>query len=183
MTRTVLFVCTANICRSPYAAGALRNLLGPDSSYQVLSAGVRSEWLDLVGEPACPQMPRLPGDSQTHTATQLTAELVHCADIVVAFESAHRAAVIDLVPRAQVKTYTARQIQRLSSAVSAEHWPPAAPQRSADPLKDLNAARSWAPYADDADVSDPHGGGIESHHACAAEIDLIVNALASVLLK
>ena len=180
---TVLFVCTANICRSPYAAYALRGALSDVSGFTVRSAGVRSDWLEIVGEPACPEMPAPEGMDllQDHSATQLTLDMVREADIIITFEAAHRAAVVDLLPRAQVKTYTANQAQRLARAVAAEHWPPAAPERSDDVLRNLNAARSWAPYEDDADVSDPHGLGIEAHLDCAREIDSMVQALASVL--
>ncbi|NBO46036.1 MAG: hypothetical protein EBU85_03320 [Actinobacteria bacterium] len=183
MTQTVLFVCTANICRSPYAARALRHALGADSGFEVFSAGVRSEWLELVGEPACPEMPAVGSDDAPHAATQLTAELVRDADLIVAFEAAHRAAIVDLIPRAQIKTYTARQVERLARAVAAPTWPPAAPAPSEDPLKDLNGARSWAPFAEDHDVTDPHGDGIEAHQACAAEIDAVITALAQVLQR
>lgn len=183
MTQTVLFVCTANICRSPYAARALRHALGSESGFEVRSAGVRSEWLELVGEPACPEMPSIGADNATHAATQLTADLVREASLIVAFEAAHRAAIIDLLPRAQVKTYTARQIQRLARAVAQPTWPPSAPEMFDDPLKNLNGARSWAPFAEDADVADPHGDGVEAHHACASEIDDIVTALAQVLQR
>ena len=37
----VLFVCTANICRSPYLELRARQLLGPDSGVEVTSAGTR----------------------------------------------------------------------------------------------------------------------------------------------
>ena len=180
---TVLFVCTANICRSPYAAHALRGALSGSSDFTVLSAGVRSDWLEIVGEPACPEMPAPQGMPllQDHTAAQLTLEMVREADVIITFESAHRAAVVDLLPRAQVKTYTAHQAQRLARAVAAEHWPAAAPERSPDALRNLNAARSWAPYEEDADVSDPHGLGLEAHLECAREIDSMVQALAAVL--
>ncbi|MBU6213052.1 MAG: hypothetical protein KGP01_01165 [Actinomycetales bacterium] len=180
---TVLFVCTANICRSPYAAHALRGLLADTPGFTVMSAGVRSEWLDIVGEAACPEMPAPDGLPvlQDHSATQLTVEMVREADIIITFEAAHRAAVVDLLPRAQVKAYTARQVQRLSQAVAAEHWPPAAPERSEDALRNLNSARSWAPFDEDADVSDPHGLGVEAHRECAREIDAIVESLAAVL--
>ena len=182
MSRSVLFVCTANICRSPYAAKQLRQLLGADSEFDVFSAGVRSEWLELVGEPACEEMPEVPHADYEHAATQLTVDMVRAADLIIGFEASHRAAVIDLQPRAQVKTYTARQIERLANAVSALNWPPAAPERTGDALRDLNAARSWAPFAEDPDVTDPHGAGVEAHRACAGDIDDIAHAVARLLL-
>jgi protein-tyrosine-phosphatase len=181
---SILFVCTANICRSPYAAAAVSAALGSDSRHTVVSAGARTDWLDLEGEPACEFMPVPPNVESVaqHAAQQLTAQLVHDADLIVAFESAHRSAVLDLVPRAQTKTYAATQIERLARAVATEHGPATAPTPSGDPLRDLNAARSWAPFTEDQDISDPHGGGTEAHEACAKEIDGIVSALLRVLI-
>lgn len=193
----VLFVCTANICRSPYAEAALRAHLGADGLYDVSSAGVKAAWLETAGDGPCPEMPygrvinaegAPEGGSaivheQDHESEQLTLEMVREADIVIAFEQAHRAAIIDLLPRAQVKTYTARQVQRLARAVASTSWPDSAAEPTGDALRDLNAARSWAPYADDADVSDPHGYGVEAHHRCADEIEAIVADLAAVLRR
>lgn len=187
----VLFVCTANICRSPYAQAALQAALGPGSEFVVASAGVRAEWLQTTGADACDEMPygRDLGDGvlvthvADHSSTQLDADKIHAADIVIAFEGKHRAAILDLVPRAQMKTYTARQVQRLARAVASSVWPDSAPERTGDVLRDLNAARSWAPYADDDDVEDPHGGGVEAHEACADEIQEIVADLAAVFVS
>ena len=52
--RSVLFVCTANICRSPTAEGILRSLLakeGIDGQYEIGSAGTHDYH---VGEPPFP---------------------------------------------------------------------------------------------------------------------------------
>ncbi|MEO8427917.1 MAG: hypothetical protein ABI651_12480, partial [Verrucomicrobiota bacterium] len=38
--KTILFVCTGNICRSPMAEGLFRNTLKGRGAYRVLSAGV-----------------------------------------------------------------------------------------------------------------------------------------------
>ena len=39
MVERILFVCTANICRSPYLELRARQLLGPDAGVEVSSAG------------------------------------------------------------------------------------------------------------------------------------------------
>jgi protein-tyrosine phosphatase len=52
--RSILFVCTANICRSPAAEGVLRKLLaakGVDSQFEIDSAGTHDYH---VGEPPFP---------------------------------------------------------------------------------------------------------------------------------
>lgn len=45
---TVLFVCTANICRSPMAMGLLRQMVGNAEDWRIESAGTWS----ISGEPA-----------------------------------------------------------------------------------------------------------------------------------
>lgn len=51
MTRSILFVCLGNICRSPAAEGVLRSLAG--DRLAIDSAGT-GRW--HLGEPPCPQM-------------------------------------------------------------------------------------------------------------------------------
>lgn len=51
MTRSILFVCLGNICRSPSAEGVLRSLAG--EALTLDSAGT-GNW--HVGEPPCPPM-------------------------------------------------------------------------------------------------------------------------------
>lgn len=49
--RSILFVCTANICRSPTAEGVLRRMVGKDSGVEIESAGTHNY---QVGKPPFP---------------------------------------------------------------------------------------------------------------------------------
>ena len=76
MARKVLFVCTANIDRSPTAEDLLRQLNG----FEVQSAGT---WL--------------------HARRRITEELINWADIVFVMERYHREFLLDLSPVAENK--------------------------------------------------------------------------------
>lgn len=90
--RTILFVCTGNLCRSPMAAALLRRRLQQDPqrrNWRVLSAGL---WA-ADGEPASPNavmaMAERGIDLSGHTAHRVTKELIAEADLVLAMTPHH----------------------------------------------------------------------------------------------
>jgi protein-tyrosine-phosphatase len=90
----VLFICTGNTCRSPMAAAALVDELGPDAArVDVQSAGTSA----LEGQPASSgtvQVARARGmDLSAHRARRVTASLVRDADFVFVMEPLHRKAL------------------------------------------------------------------------------------------
>ena len=90
----VLFVCTGNTCRSPMAAAALVDELGPDAErVEVRSAGTPA----LEGQPASTgtrQVALAQGmDLSAHRARRVTAQLVRDADFVIVMEPHHRTAL------------------------------------------------------------------------------------------
>jgi len=90
--RTVLFVCTGNLCRSPMAAALFRRRLQQDplrSNWRVLSAGL---WA-ANGEPASPNavvaLAERGVDLSRHIARRVTRELIAEADLVLAMTPHH----------------------------------------------------------------------------------------------
>ena len=86
----VLVVCTANICRSPYGAAALRHHLASDA-VRIDSAGVHAE----NGRPMDPFMATLArergyADLADHRSRPALARVVSESDIVLCMEVAHR---------------------------------------------------------------------------------------------
>ena len=89
----VLFVCTANVCRSPLAEAMLRQrlrVMGLGRRVQVRSAGTR------VGQPGRPPDPRVRKLAQEAgftlgriRARQVTARMLRDHDFVLAMEVAH----------------------------------------------------------------------------------------------
>jgi protein-tyrosine-phosphatase len=88
----ILVVCTANVCRSPMAAGLLRRRLAADKVYarhQVLSAGV---WAD-AGRPASENAVAAMGergiDISGHQSHSLTSEEIGEADLILVMTREH----------------------------------------------------------------------------------------------
>ena len=98
MIRSVLFVCTGNICRSPLAEVLLRHALGDRGveGIDVSSAGTgawdgapASEGAYLVGVESGL-------DLSSHRARLLTRDLVQDADLILTMARHHRARVYEL---------------------------------------------------------------------------------------
>lgn len=155
----VLAVCTGNVCRSPLVERVLQR--GFDDMapgvFHVRSAGVAA----LVGSPATPEIAelaeRMGVPINDFRARALTAKELKDADLVLALDRGHRAAVVETLPQALKKTFTLRELARILPQVPVE--------RNAWPQHRWRSAVVWAarrrravagdPYADD--VVDPFG--------------------------
>lgn len=93
--KRILFICTANICRSPMAGGIF-DALAEDMRLECRSesAGVAA----LVGEPAAPHAVRAVDemgiDIRGHRARQVDEDMVRDADLVLAMTPTHRETLI-----------------------------------------------------------------------------------------
>lgn len=104
-TKTVLFVCTGNTCRSPMAAAIARHL-NTDPSVTIESAGVATQ----DGLPATPEgveALRVIGvDPGRHRSRQLTSAMVRDADEILCMTRSHLEHVIAMDPDARGKVTT-----------------------------------------------------------------------------
>ena len=109
----VLYVCTANICRSPSAAALLTDAVSAHPSLaalEVRSAGTAA----LAGAAGCDVAPALVDRWQAHRSTPLTAELIAGADLVLTAAREHRGVVLAQHPEARSRTFTIRQAGRIA---------------------------------------------------------------------
>ena len=87
--KTILFVCTGNVCRSPMAEGIFRQAIRNRSDYRVLSAGLGA----MEGQPPSPyavQAVRELGiDISGQRSRMLTPELVRQADFIFGMTHSH----------------------------------------------------------------------------------------------
>ncbi len=92
----VVFVCTGNTCRSPMAAGALRQLLGGEAArIDVESAGT-SAWAGQHATEYAIQVAARDGvDLAEHRSRPVGPELFRDADLVLVMEPGHRAAAVE----------------------------------------------------------------------------------------
>jgi low molecular weight protein-tyrosine phosphatase len=94
----VLFICTANVCRSPLAEGYLKHLLtkNPVRDLEVESAGVMA-LRGLSAYECAVEVARQTGfDLNEHRARQLTLEMAEGADQILCMETWQAAQVLDL---------------------------------------------------------------------------------------
>src|SRR5678816_2076052 len=107
--KTVLFVCTGNVCRSPMAEGLFRHAVEGRGQYRVISAGLGA----MEGQPPSPyavQAVRELGiDISNQRSRMLTPELVHHADYIFGMTHSHVDTVMLLYPQAAEKTFLLRE--------------------------------------------------------------------------
>jgi protein-tyrosine phosphatase len=173
----LLFVCTGNICRSPFAeiltGHLLRGRLGGRAAgaFEVSSAGVGA----VVGSGMHPdsRAELAPwhldgGRSADFTARQLEPRLIERSDLVLGATVRHRSAVVEQCPAALPITFALREFARLAAAVDPAELP-AHPVARAHALVERARLRRGLvpPDAAGDDVPDPIGGSREAHHRAA----------------
>jgi protein-tyrosine-phosphatase len=96
----VLFVCSGNICRSPFAEALARSLA---EGFEFSSAGTIARSGDPASAGGITVAAGLGVDMRGHRASHLTAEILADVDIVYAMEEEHIATVLTLDPGARVE--------------------------------------------------------------------------------
>jgi len=90
----VLLVCTGNTCRSPMAAGLLRQMLESEGARIVVESAGTAAWEDQPATAPAVQVAARGGvDLSGHRSRRLTPAMVRAADLVLVMERGHLAAV------------------------------------------------------------------------------------------
>ena len=168
----VLFVCTANICRSPYMQLATQRLLGDDSRVEVSSAGThgftdRPMSEELIGG--------YEAEAESFRSRRVTGELISEADVILTAEAAHRAYLLEENPAAFLKIFTLGQFAESVARLGAD----AARLRGRDLVVEVGRHRTRADPTHD--VGDPYRRGPEVARACAARIDALLAVVVPAL--
>jgi glycine hydroxymethyltransferase len=107
--KTVLFVCTGNVCRSPMAEGIFRRSVQGRGDYRVFSAGLGA----MEGQPpsayAVQAVKELGIDISNQRSRMLSPELVQHADYIFGMTHSHIDTVMMLYPLAAEKTFLLRE--------------------------------------------------------------------------
>lgn len=164
---TVVFVCTANVCRSPWAEARAAQLL---PGFRVDSAGIQAS----PGRPMDPTMAAtLPdGATPSHDAQRLSPQLVRDAAVILAMDGGHRAWINDEHPAAIRKTFTLGQF--IESARRAPEG------LSLDELVTWTF-RNRVPSGPHSDVEDPYKQGPAKAAAAAEQLEGMLIELAALL--
>jgi glycine hydroxymethyltransferase len=115
--KSVLFVCTGNICRSPIAEGLFRGLLGNRKDIEVASAGVHA----VRGQPPSLYAVQVSEEEGVNIAglrsQPLTPQLVERATHIFAMTGAHLETIHMLFPQGVEKTFLLREFEEPGATV------------------------------------------------------------------
>jgi sulfate adenylyltransferase len=162
----VLFVCTANICRSAFAEELVRHKAVP--GIQAGSAGTHG-WRDHpVDEHMAHELRERGADPSGFRSRRLTRPMIDAADVILTAEAAHRTFVLQERPAAMRKVFSLGQF-----AAAADEVDPALTGREL--LVAVHRARSTADPAHD--VADPFRRGPEAARDAAAQLAELVGVI------
>lgn len=177
----VLFVCTANICRSPtmeLLARDLADAAGPATAaattiLEVASAGTHGR----DGEPMNPEMvATLPAGAAAGAAAfrsrHLTTHLLTAADLVLTAEDVHRRHVLDDHPQLHRRVFTLGQLAATIEALDAAEGPALSGHELA-----RAAGQRRSPAMPEHDVADPYRRGAAAAEAATATISAMLSAI------
>jgi RpiB/LacA/LacB family sugar-phosphate isomerase len=107
--KTILFLCTGNVCRSPMAEGLFRHAVKGRGEFRILSAGIGAVDGDLPTHHSVQAMREIGIDISAQRSRALTAELVRSADLILGMTHSHTDTVALLYPSAAEKTFLLRE--------------------------------------------------------------------------
>ncbi len=175
----VLFVCTANRCRSPMAEAILRRRMAERGvAGQVSSAGFLAGGYPAMDE-AIAAMAGDGYDLSGHVSREVTTALLDETDLVVAMTRDQLIDLVMLAPNQWPRMYQIRDlVQRVESA-----GPPVPGQPFDDWLVSVGSGRTRSGLlsgrlADD--IADPVGGPVSGYHKTRVTLDDLVTRLATV---
>ena len=144
----ILFVCTGNICRSPFAEGLLKKLVQKKGLDDIVidSAGL----LALPGNSASGLAQKVAAeydvDLSGHIAKSVKEDIVDGSDLILVMENSHAKDLLDAFPEAKDKVFLIRRFARFGSR---DRW-----------------------------IADPYGLNYEAYRFCFLDIQDCVSGLA-----
>jgi protein-tyrosine phosphatase len=188
-TFRVLFVCTGNICRSPFAEVIARHLFAdafPPRALQVSSAGTGAVEGHAIHPMSRAELAPwgLEGVSaETFVARQLERSMVAGADVVLGMTTEHRAGVLREAPMGLPYTFSLLEFARLAAEVDPSSLPAdqVARAKALVPAARNRRGMNPAPPPGGDDIPDPIGRPAAAYRQAAAMISDALERIAKVL--
>jgi protein-tyrosine phosphatase len=183
----VLFVCTGNVCRSPFAEILARHLFAAHGlPAEVSSAGTNPP----VGAPLHRDMRRAlagwgldGGPAEVCRARLLEVGMVASADLVLGATVEHRAAIVRTAPKGLRHTFALREFARLVVGLDPDLLPTDPAQRGRALVAAARAQRGARPVAPgEDDIADPIGRPAAAHLEAAGSIADALVAITAALV-
>lgn len=176
MTFGILFVCYANLCRSPMAEllarRAFDDAFGADgATVTTASAGVRGFDGSAMHGNAAEVLTECGVDPVGFVSRTVSPAILLNADLVLAATREQRTACLNLEPGAVRRAFTLRQFARFAAAI-----PPVRSGTVADRMRllvdevNVTRHRSVADTGDADDLPDPVSQPIEAFRECAEDV-------------
>lgn len=161
-TPSILFVCTANVSRSPYAHYRMAQLFAGVSCGSAGTPGTEGREMDPAMEA---ELPFEDEAALAHRSRVLSAEILEGVDLVLTMEFAHHMRILDQWPSAADRTFGLRQFVAGLGRVT-----------PAGAVKDRIAQTrdAVAPNSMTGDIADPYRRGSQAARSCARELDGLV---------
>jgi sulfate adenylyltransferase len=168
----VLFVCTANICRSPFMEMTARELAGPDAPVEFSSAGTHGFREYPMDEVMASTLIERGLSAEKFLSRPLTASLIEDADLVLTAEASHRAFILDDHAAAFRKVFTLGQVAEVVRS---------SPEGLTGPelVRALGDRRGASEPR--LDVRDPYGRGAKAAESAAEQIDELLRVVVPAL--
>lgn len=166
----LLFICTGNICRSPFAERYARQVANrcEVTDWTFASAGVGAMVGSSMDRTMAAELQALGGDPSGFRAQSLDRGIIEGADLIVAMDTFHRSVVLDDFPSLVRRTFTLGQLARIARDHPAE-------VHGAELLAQIGAFRQRA--RDEDDIPDPYRRGPALAHEVAVRISGLLDEL------
>lgn len=171
----LLFVCTANQCRSPMAAALAQDAFDKrDLDVEVRSAGVSAGGFPSTAE-AQRVMQERGLNLSKHRSTSLSDALEPLPDLILVMEKGHLAKIGRIDPSLAGKTFTLKGLVRRAKEEG--------PRKEGESTTDYLSRAGNTPFTSSRDdsIPDPIGQGLAEYQRCADELENLIAAMSDLL--
>lgn len=175
----VTFVCTGNICRSAYAAAALRYGLSESNRFSVTvnSAGTQGLLSQPMHTITCERVHAIYGERFSyHSSQKLDRDIVDQNSLLLVMTRGHQKEILSRFPSAVKRTFLLSEFSYLLSTISPDEaftWDSL--------IKIINNRRFLIPPESQFDIEDPYKKGASVHERVYQRIDLLLEPITNIL--